>query len=222
MEQWVSKICDLGSLDRAETRVPTIEALMAGHVINESQEEPYQDASSKADVSEMIKPREVMTVVEACREGGPPLPKRIPRKLPSLPRSTLPPTYLTLEDDEDGIYHRIEDIREANKLRMLSSSVARNNELIDKTEMYDDVTADLLFEAREDNNAQKIDLEESKEIDGQVAIILPTYDDVRNVIADNDSTQLPSYDDVQVRGIFLYASTVIFYVIYHNYVYYNE
>ncbi|XP_078040667.1 uncharacterized protein LOC144471938 [Augochlora pura] len=45
--------------------------------------------------------------------SGPPLPARIPRRLPSLPvsRSSNSPSYVPQDEEEDEIYHKIEDFR---------------------------------------------------------------------------------------------------------------
>ncbi|XP_023287587.1 neurofilament heavy polypeptide [Orussus abietinus] len=47
-------------------------------------------------------------------EPPPPLPARIPRRLPALPQERVSTSYDVMEDDEDEIYHKIEDLRESN------------------------------------------------------------------------------------------------------------
>ncbi|XP_017885189.1 uncharacterized protein LOC108628043 [Ceratina calcarata] len=120
------------------------------------------------------------------RSHAPPLPARIPRRLPSLPVQKS--SYQFPEEDEDDIYHKIEDFRNVTT-QYENVGVAKTNE----PETYDDVQASIKTDKSDDkkkNDAKRTSIDSSNEI---------TYDDTGNTVLNrvDEQDQLASYDDVE-------------------------
>lgn len=116
-------------------------------------------------------------------EEAPPLPVRS-RELPALPAPDRI-SYEVREEpyDEEGLYHRIEDIRAQ---REYQNCQARSSKKIDGT---DATKIDLIQETYDDVEAVAVDRSRTEEP-------MQTYDDVQSVMKSKDEPI--SYDDVQV------------------------
>ena len=138
-------------------------------------------------------------------EETPPLPARIPRRLPSLPHEEAIPSFEPVDEpyDEDDIYHKIEDFRDGSSYQ--NFMVAKKQEERKKEEeakkngcleTYDDV-------------AEGIRVQKTEE-DSKIVEVPETYDDVQPVSSETflSKTEIKkeetvvdgaeSYDDVQV------------------------
>lgn len=139
MEDWVTKIYELAAMDRNETKErPKI--LMSTSIESDasppdaqesdSKEESYQDVGlivADKTVSEdavgvnVVKENSEVIAASPSKEpptdfvdgSPPPLPARIPRRLPSLPIQVPAPSYVYPEEEEDDIYHKIEDCKKS-------------------------------------------------------------------------------------------------------------
>ncbi|XP_076169963.1 uncharacterized protein LOC143148012 [Ptiloglossa arizonensis] len=89
---------------------------------------------------------------------APRLPARIPRRLPSLPVRGSSTSYELPEEEEDDIYHKIEDFRDTGhcygnvgKILEIKPDDNHSNEL----ETYDDISANIKDEIRPDEKSKK-------------------------------------------------------------------
>ncbi|XP_012140188.1 uncharacterized protein LOC100879848 [Megachile rotundata] len=248
MEQWIAKICELGSAEKTEhkalskvvTKSESDVTHSNGQGNPERREERYQDVGSLVDNV----PEEPPTVSnakednsketdssakETCTEIGisppsispvvsisppppppPPLPPsphsvnsqaRIPRKLPSLPEDRS--SYEFLEEEEDDIYHKIEDYRDAMRYGNLAE--IRANARAREPATYDDARsarANIKNESKLEHKQRKKNSENS----ARKSLNLrneATYDDTANTVTKdknvliNEQESLVSYDDVE-------------------------
>lgn len=121
------------------------------------------------------------------RTHPPPLPARIPRRLPSLPVQKSS-SYQFPEEDEDDIYHKIEDFRNGT-IRYENVGAAKTNE----PETYDDIQVSINTD--KSNNKKKIVVKRtSTDSSNEV-----TYDDTGNTVLNRaeEQDQLASYDNVE-------------------------
>ena len=244
MEEWVSMICEMSTKENDnKTRLresPFTETMEMEQKDSKSSEPPLKDeryqntgfrpSKSNENLLSLQPPpipdldketkneillREKSTKVKIDDGLIPPLPARIPRRLPSLPNEETIPNFEPVDEpyDEDDIYHKIEDFRDTTGYQNIM--VAKKEEERKKEEKkkkeeakncfldtYDDVDV-----VAEGIRVQKIE-EESKIEDIQEA-----YDDVRPVTQEDilketevkkgecvvDASQ--SYDDVQVGNL---------------------
>lgn len=243
MQEWVSMICEISTKENDnKTRLgessftETVEMEQKDSKSSEPslKDERYQNTgfrSSKSnenllglqpppipdldkDTKNEILLREKSTNDKTDDSEIPPLPARIPRRLPSLPHEEAISNFEPVDEpyDEDDIYHKIEDFRDGTGYQNIM--VAKKEEEKTKErkkaeekncflETYDDVD-----DVAEGIRAQKIE-EESKIEDIQEA-----YDDVRPVTQEVffKETEVKkgecvvdaaeSYDDVQVGTLF--------------------
>lgn len=123
-------------------------------------------------------------------EDAPPLPARTERRrLPSLP-SQERLSYEPKEEiyDEEGLYHRIEDIKAQREYQNCKIAKSKAVDVVQET--YDDVEAFV---------------DKSK-----IEIPLETYDDVGCIVKNHDEPV--SYDDVQVSIFEIKIRIVIFFL----------
>lgn len=169
MDQWVTKICEMGCA-KSKKRI----------LVNEETPKPpdevaieYQDAGESIVVDKPTAKGESTSKDEEVEhrnkvENPPPLPARIPRRLPSLPPDgdAIPLYRAAVEDDDDDdeIYHKIEDLKnetcyqnmlskkkradkkheESNnegQMREENGQMHRSRDTIPSEEMYDDIVA---------------------------------------------------------------------------------
>lgn len=240
MDQWVTKICEVGcgacnhnegegskaenrEKKRAVVESPLTETSYKGdevtrHRDGEKSVSPLADKSiAKTELTSNNK-NEVERKDTGARGKAPPLPARIPRRLPSLP----PANSLTTvdDDDDDDIYHSIQDLRnETPYQNMLSLKKQRADTGSHKREeeeavTYDDVrTSD---ERNERNEKVEGEIEEGGKSCDAISF-QETYDDIvtlsridiiniepgRNCnndasVVDGEGEEEGFYDDVEV------------------------
>lgn len=260
MEQWIAKICELGSAEKTEhktlskvTTTASVESDVThwnGQGNPDRREERYQNVGSLVvDNSEEIpivsnvtaaedtsKETTDSSAKEPCTETGissaslssavspvvssvspppppppPPLPPsplahstnsslaRIPRKLPSLPVDRS--SYEFLEEEEDDIYHKIEDFRDATRYGNFAE-IRANTRATRESTTYDDVHANM----KSESNSERKQRKKNSESAARKSLNLrneATYDDTTNTVTKdknvllNEQESLVSYDDVE-------------------------
>ncbi|XP_029669504.1 uncharacterized protein LOC115239235 isoform X1 [Formica exsecta] len=156
MDQWITKICEVGCAKNAKNKAETRRKRRT--FVTESLISPDEITIRYRDAGEsIIVDRPTAKGESACNKdeeieqirdrigSPPPLPARIPRRLPSLPPDddTIPSYRAAVEDDDDDddIYHKIEDLR--NGTRYQNMILSRKQRADEKHEVvaYDDVRA---------------------------------------------------------------------------------
>lgn len=165
MDQWVTKVCEVGcakskkdeskarkkrqSLVIKETPIPPDEVATRHRDAGESivVDKPTAKDESANNKDEKVEHRNKI-------ENPPPLPARIPRRLPSLPPDddAIPSYKAAVEDDddEDDIYHKIEDLRNETCYQNVLSRKKRADKKQEGV-TYDDARA-----AEESNNEGQV------------------------------------------------------------------
>jgi len=153
-------------------------------------------------------------------KNPPPLPSRIPRRLPSLPPDSAIPSYRVAvddDDDDDEIYHKIEDLINGTCYQNLAPRRRRN--INEQQDTYDDVHGSKNKSGKQ-TQAVKSDDTTSRE---------ETYDDIgtlsrinvnvaRTEHQDNQNDRVSVtkrgkdelYDDIEVRcvhSLYFYIET---------------
>lgn len=155
MEQWIAKICEVGGRPFAKNAKVKVEGRGKKRRTNPVIESSIPDRDAKdSTLDDLDSPtvKDESTIKdEEMREkkdpGGnpPPLPARIPRRLPSLPPDDAIPTYKAIvedDDDEDDIYHKIEDLKNGTRYQnMMLSRKQRADKKREIVVAYDDVRA---------------------------------------------------------------------------------
>ncbi|KAL6423148.1 hypothetical protein ACFW04_010080 [Cataglyphis niger] len=185
MDQWITKICEVGCAKNAKNKTETrrkrrilvTESLIGSNEITIRYRDAGESIVDKPTIkSELANNKD--EEVEQIRDrigSPPPLPTRIPRRLPSLPPSsdddTIPSYRASIEDDDDDddIYHKIEDLR--NGTRYQNMVLSRKQRADEKPEVvaYDDVYA-----PEEANNEEEM----RKERSCDAILSEETYDDI--------------------------------------------
>ncbi|CAK9802525.1 Src kinase-associated phosphoprotein 2 [Anthophora plagiata] len=124
----------------------------------------------------------------------PPLPSRVPRKLPSPPRSS----YEFPDEEEDDIYHKIEDFRDTVRYGNIGETFqirSDDDRSTKESTTYDDVRASVQSESMSEESRRKKNLAR-KSVDLQAE---ETYDDTvsKDNKAVDEGNNLVSYDNVQ-------------------------
>lgn len=141
------------------------------------------------------KPTKLLSTKDEVDENEtPPLPARIPRRLPSLPHEDVLPSFQPVDEpyDEDDIYHKIEDFRDGTGYQNFMVAKKEEDRKIKELkkngylDTYDDVAAET------PENKKK----ETQE----------TYDDVQSApqksFSENETVDSPeSYDDVKTIAV---------------------
>ncbi|XP_076248968.1 uncharacterized protein LOC143188524 [Calliopsis andreniformis] len=226
MEQWVTKICELNGskieskkqpkIIHRETKESTC-AKGAQTTASEpiSKKDQYQDVgllvtdkSAPEDATVVVSVNNSEEVASSLKEptpdtvnpSPPPLPARIPRRLPSVPVRG-PTSYECPDEEEDDIYHRIEELRGpahcyGNIGKALETRPVDNGP---ELETYDDVCTN----AKEDSRTeQKAKNKNQNPVRGKVVDLIneTTYDDASSATATKDvgnEENIVSYDDVK-------------------------
>lgn len=252
MEQWITKICELGGEKKIESKELTreVDNIVANSIIKQSndsiqedlncKEERYQDVSSlsvnePSDKSSIIPPvanketeREandsstkdtfhvsidsslpqfsnisdtVITTSRLHSASPPPLPARIPRKLLTI--SVRNSSYEFPDEEEDDIYHKIEEVRDTiqygNVGDTFQSQIKINDEQSNKkSTTYDDVRASIKSGYKFDDKRKKKETKR-KSIASRNEL---TYDDTANTMSEDnkvdEQNKFVSYDNVEV------------------------
>lgn len=253
MEQWITKICELGGEKKIESKESTreVDNIVANSIIKQSndsiqenlncKEERYQDVSSLSvneppDKSSIIPPvanketeREandsstkdtfhvsidsslpqfsnisdtVITTSRLHSASPPPLPARIPRKLLTI--SVRNSSYEFPDEEEDDIYHKIEEVRDTiqygNVGDTFQSQIKINDEQSNKkSTTYDDVRASIKSGYKFDDKRKKKETKR-KSIASRNEL---TYDDTANTMSEDnkvvdEQNKFVSYDNVEV------------------------
>ncbi|XP_071638935.1 uncharacterized protein [Temnothorax longispinosus] len=208
MDQWIAKICEVGCSrnesegSRAEgrekkRRVTVPESLPLTDCRKGDETDEADEAARHRDAGKSVVDKSMAKVESTSNnknevgrkdtgERVPPLPARIPRRLPSLPPANplaIPSYRATVEgdddDDDDDIYHRIEDLR--NETRYQNMVVSKKQQADDSDERqeeavtYDDVRAP---DERNERN-EKVEGQMEEEDNSRDAISFQeTYDDI--------------------------------------------
>lgn len=157
MEQWIAKVYEVGCCKesmnsdveirekRGATNEPSPSVNRRG---NKSM--LHQDAAAEKPIA-ANKSNESSQRMDHYRderkrqgkmENPPPLPSRIPRRLPSLPPDSAIPSYRVAvedDDDDDEIYHKIEDLMNGTCYQNLA--LRRRRAIIEQQDIvsYDDI-----------------------------------------------------------------------------------
>lgn len=116
MHQWVAKVCEVGCGQKGTNDHGNISNRSSKTSMSEDNAtSPRRRKSSKSSDKKKSPNKGEMksNKIEARKvESPPPLPTRIPRRLPSLPTDDTVPSYKAVEDydDNDDIYYKIEDL----------------------------------------------------------------------------------------------------------------
>ncbi|KAF3420602.1 hypothetical protein E2986_03104 [Frieseomelitta varia] len=222
MEQWVTKICELGDekndcKEKEATREMDVNIVANGTIKQPNdQEDPnpknerYQDVSPSTDTELPDKsPIEPTVTNEESHESSnvsvsassqshspipPPLPARIPQRLP-IPSLQHSPQEFP-DEEEDDIYHKIEDFRDTVRYGNVSeaSQIKMNDDRSDKesSATYDDIQASVKKKDKFDEKSKGKSIVSRDEL---------TYDDTGTTLKDNKVTdeqdKFSSYDDVE-------------------------
>ncbi|XP_017794152.1 PREDICTED: uncharacterized protein LOC108575769 [Habropoda laboriosa] len=226
MEEWVRKICELEGGEKGEYKhdfpkiIPPPYLAPNTDIGQSNKEDRYQEVSSdnlseqpsilpsndKEDTTDArgddISSKDALSSSPPPPPSPsfpPPLPARIPRTLPSLP---LPPrsSYEFPDEEEDDIYHKIEDFRETMHYGNIDETSFQIRSDEDKSTKesttYDDVRASIRNEIKfEERSKRKKDLAR-KSVGLQAE---ETYDDTvskDNKVVDECDKFLP-YDNIQ-------------------------
>ncbi|XP_011299436.1 uncharacterized protein [Fopius arisanus] len=193
MEQWVAAINRIGTgvqTDKSNTEMQKtlLEQLVPSFDSNSTiSEEQYQDIGQLGETSKggkfVEKPKEQKGVdkdekpqekIAKTVSSPPPLPARIPRRLPSLPQTPVSPVLAPedIAEGKDDIYYTIEDMQDGMTYINLKPAHPHNKipPPVEKTdlEVYDDIQANSTSEANLNSNKNL------KSSDEQ----LETYDEV--------------------------------------------
>lgn len=119
MHQWVARVCEVGcgNEDAKDHGNKSNEASM-NHCEDNSTSPQRPKAGKSADNVKKKSPAKTEPksnrneVGKDTTESPPPLPTRIPRRLPSIPTDDSVPSYKAVEDydDNDDIYYKIDDL----------------------------------------------------------------------------------------------------------------
>lgn len=251
MEQWITKICELGSEKKIESKELTreVDNIVANNIIKQSndsiqedlncKEERYQDVSSlsinePSDKSSIIPPvanketereandsstkdsfhvstdsslpqfsniSDTVTSSRLHSTSPPPLPARIPRKL--LTVSVRNSSYEFPDEEEDDIYHKIEEVRDTTQYGNVGdtfqSQIKINDEQSNKkSTTYDDVRASIKSGHKFDDKRKKKETNR-KSIASRNEL---TYDDTANTMSEDnkvvdEQNKFVSYDNVE-------------------------
>lgn len=132
MDQWIAKFCEIG-----------------GGSEGTNNDEGEMDRGNKSNVSNKspVKLREKATTSQhrnaksSKKEAGkdtvknpPPLPARIPRRLPSVPSEDSVPSYKPIEcyDDDDDIYYKIDDLKNGKAYQNVKVAKRQDANVSDK------------------------------------------------------------------------------------------
>ncbi|XP_046825795.1 uncharacterized protein LOC124427229 [Vespa crabro] len=232
MEQWVAMVCQVGSneikLDLGLNTKEDVSLVSSSGIVNETDEIIAKDRlvdSTKLQTTflninenKTIEPDHESKVQTSENTSPPPLPIRISRKLPSLPPSNIISSY-EMMDDEDDIYHKIEDLGDGTCYQNLVSKNQKETTIVEKskkiTAAYDDVQT-ILGKNRKHTKSKLKEENVSNTMENEMIRFDETYDDIssssvikekknceslqENVINFNESqtpTSLVSYDDVE-------------------------
>ncbi|XP_029178704.1 uncharacterized protein LOC114946406 [Nylanderia fulva] len=215
MEQWIAKICEMGGNPAARSAKVKSEGRgkkrRTNPVVKSSTDRDAKDSTLDDLDSPIAKDESASNKGEEVQEqkrdsGGnpPPLPARIPRRLPSLPPDDAISCYKAViedDEDEDDIYHKIEDLKNGTCYQnMMLSRKQRGDKKRETVVAYDDVRA-----PEEGNN------EGQTREEGDAKPSEETYDDIAlriNATAnsewqnhdprpDGEEKQEEFYDDVE-------------------------
>lgn len=156
MDQWITKICEVGCAKNAKNKAETRRKRRT--FVTESLISPDEITIRYRDAGEsIIVDRPTAKGESACNKdeeieqirdrigSPPPLPARIPRRLPSLPPDddTIPSYRAAVEDDDDDddIYHKIEDLRNGTRYQNMILSRKQRGDEKHEVVAYDDVRA---------------------------------------------------------------------------------
>ncbi|KAK1118554.1 hypothetical protein K0M31_014861 [Melipona bicolor] len=242
MEQWVTKICELGDekndcKEKEITREMDVDIVANGTAKQPNDQEDsspkkerYRDISPSTDIELPDKsPIDPSTVTnEESHESSnvsvptssqshsptpPPLPARIPQRLP-IP-SVRHSSQEFPEEEEDDIYHKIEDFRDTIQYGNVSEAfqIKMNDDRSNKesSATYDDIQASVKKKDKFDEKRKRKSIVSRNEL---------TYDDTGTTLKDNKVTdeqdKFVSYDDVEVivRVTFFCFCSILFHSIF--------
>lgn len=218
MDQWIAKICEVGCRENEnEKRAIRVESSPtdcckgneATRLHRDADKSAVDDHDVKSTMAKTESPKATSTrnKNEAERkdtgERAPPLPARIPRRLPSLPPSdnfTEISSYRATvdDDDDDDIYHKIEDLR--NETRYQNMVLSKTKQAADHAGVerqeeagaYDDVSARRSCNGKNEKNDKMKEGKSRDTISSQ-----ETYDDVVTSIESERSNR---NDDASIDG----------------------
>ncbi|KAK0180587.1 hypothetical protein PV327_002954 [Microctonus hyperodae] len=220
MEQWIAVICRTGNASAvalktlAETNTELINDITRSSVTSinaRSSNEQYQDVGSinsrkslesvkvidfdtRNDNENDVKLREEEKLTNRSITS-PPLPARIPRRLPSLPHEHQSLNFDSIDDgyDEDDIYHKIEDLKKPASTYQNIANADHNSRIdndcsnLKRTEkMVKSKTKNskqIFFPSVEIyDDAQPVEISKSMRIENDRTSII--YDDIQTIVND--------------------------------------
>lgn len=222
MEQWVAKICQVGSCDinnfdlginsekdlafisSSEMFEKTEEIITKDRPLDSTK---LQTTFSNVNENKTVEPdneSKVQTINE--NTSPPPLPARIPRSLPPLPSNDIISSYETMDNEEDDIYHRIEDLGDGKFYQNFISKNQKEIITIEKSKKaaataYDDVQAILQKERQTNMKSKSKDKDLSNTISNKMITFDKTYDDINtsSVIRDKNNCESLQKDVIDVN-----------------------
>ncbi|XP_017753317.1 PREDICTED: uncharacterized protein LOC108545957 isoform X2 [Eufriesea mexicana] len=180
------------------------------NIINEDTERKADDSPAKdtsCEIADTSLPYPSIVLFETVTVSSqshsplpPPLPARIPRRLLTLPAQS--PSYQFPDDEEDGIYHKIEDFKETIQYGNVDKTFRvkmSNNQSSSESVTYDDIRTSMKTEHKWDEKRTNFETLARNSIDSRNAL---TYDDTANsMLKDNKITdeqnKFVSYDDIE-------------------------
>ncbi|XP_036150975.1 uncharacterized protein LOC105835166 isoform X2 [Monomorium pharaonis] len=224
MDQWIAKICEVGCRNKKERekKRSIVESSLTDHHKDDAtcrgywgaEKSPVIDKSTTKAKSSDDKSSQVEH--KNTDERAPPLPARIPRRLPSLPPDSPLVEVLSYratvegdDEDDNNIYHRIEDLRNETRYQNMILSKKKQPDERQQQEAFETVQT-----VEYDDICASNENVVSKFRAHDVLVFQETYDDVitslridatttepesnQNAFRVDDEKKEEFYDDVEI------------------------
>lgn len=232
MDQWIVKVCEVGRSDdlgkaKNGVKIDTEKERNGSPSKNRCgrrDDSRHRDAGKSTVVDKPTvkeEPRNNRNVAEKKDEVGsppPPLPARIPRRLPSLPLDDSVPVYKAAEndDEDDDTYHKIEDLRSGTSYQNMMLRKQRVAVDDEKHEIvaYDDVRVPDEGRESDKGREEKFDAIPAEEMYDDIVtlarsnVVARVKEENRNgdrSVADGNEGVEEFYDDVTVSCALSYV-----------------
>lgn len=215
MDQWVAKICQIGSCEinnfdlgiNSEKDLTSISSPVSFEKTEEiiTKDRPLDSTKLQTTFSNVYENKTVEpdneSKVQTIKENTSPpqLPVRIPRSLPPLPSNNIISSYETMDNEEDDIYHKIEDFEDGKFYQNFISKNQKEIITVEKSKKatataYDDVQAILQKERQTNIKSKSKDKDLSNTIPNKMITFNKTYDDINNSSVIRDKNNCESFE----------------------------